>query len=1807
MAITIIAIWFTLIAAKVNADVAAITTATSENGLTGTWNWYAFPPIYTLGPYNGEPLFVRSQVSVTDIYLQPLKNENLLNPTINFRLDNRFTDKGILVVFMGPTCFKVTCDDATVQANKQPNIGKGTWQSTVGNLGESFLDQFGSEVLGTFIGTQLLGVAFGGLAYVGGEALINGMAVLVDNLYDGSQFDAACFPIDAPAEKIYQFHISRASCWECSATCEGPLKMSYVIVTYDQGNREWALNQLYRQFSAFERNGNDIIWNRDFDPSVMNEMTEKVGLGIRETGYLNLTYRGPSGMDVFCWMAGPDGFSMTPLGGSGSIAVKPITNHATLSEMNAELGVSYDLGRYLFNSGLEGFANVFGSQGMPIPTSFKAGSIAKFGVRAFDKKSVWISSDFGLVKLTETVEKSLFKKKWKVNQWKKFYANMAGGVISATLLEASKHSDTKGFKISNAQNGTTYSIRIDNPWYHPTSTNTLSIRALYSSSREFVISKNRTSTQPFNTIALGDSTIYNFGIRNSGTCEDILVITLSCPGDPTGWWAELNLAGVGKVASLAQPQTMISLLPAEEKYFGLKVKSSDLCNDYYFPVQIDALSPLDIGMIDTSFVTIINSDYISASIADSMEGNYNIGDRVILGIELSDQDGLPIDPSIAESSFPDPSHSIVLQKTGIGRYRFQSDPLSGDRSSFLATFSKTGYRSANITYEITADFSAPFIPLMPNITAGDQQLCLDWRMSSEPSILKYRIYRSSNSGGPYYLRDSVFSPTHQYCDDSLTNGQNYYYRLSAVNEAGIESEYSDYNYGVPRASTALSITARNMISQNGWPNDTVAVLSFDMSSSGNPLTVTVIRVQMTGNAIWPDDIAYASLYEDLNANGALDANEPKVAEIDLGINNTFPFQTGHLIIGASKRHFLVTYRIAQSANTLGSTCYGACMDESSIDAGPYVVVTLDEEPFCTQQGCITNPDNCGPNVFNLLAQPAMIFAPCTPFKITFEAFDGSCHQLPGHRVVAAEIYIDGQGPYSPNVDSIPSEDNGKRVFYSYTYSNCSWADGTHEICARSLDEVGNWGPRICFPVVVAYGKLTTTILSSRSPNLMRGIYGHLNLVYDQGDGFVAYSVSTDNGLTWATPQQVNAVGTLGNQSIARMGTDDIVRAVYTILSGPDVGVWYAERDLNGTWCRIKLSVTGMNSCQYPYIAIDNQNQAHVIWRYTPSLGGYTHMAYRKGSCSGFSSPETIEPSIAGSVMWGSIETDALNIPHVVWISNLETDISLYSATRSGGWTLQQLESIPSASYSDGVPKLLDCSSYMMLLYTNNDEIYIRKRNGGVWSAPVNVSQTTGMPSKTPDLTMTSGGALYAIWSDGFYGNMEIVFSSSTDCGATWSPCLTNISRSLVQSIVPAATKRDFGAEASIVWYEGNTAPFLLQSGRAVTDPFIPNASLKSPESGDTLSGTIDLIGTLSGSSFLSGILLHGVGSNPSDWDTLATFQYPIDQGLLYRWNTSLLQNGKHTLLVIALGSNCINDSAKVSVTVDNSDPTLTNVEHTNTHFSPNSDTIADSTFVGFYLSKQCLFSARVLNPSGSPVRMLLNGINLQAGANRIVWDGKDNSGKTMGDGRYNILMEYTDLWGNIGNPSQVTVVSDTTKPSAIITDSVHLFGTVWDQNFKVAYLYRDTTTETRSDSLTRRVWNGPLWPPGQISRTYKIVVVDSAWNSDSVEFPFTEIDGFDDNTRLPFQFEISQNYPNPFNPITVIEYSVPRKAHVAIKIYNILGRHVATLVNEDKPAGFYKVIWDGSDDCGHEVATGIYLYRFQAGSYVQTRKMMLLK
>ncbi|MCX7875346.1 MAG: fibronectin type III domain-containing protein [Melioribacteraceae bacterium] len=98
-----------------------------------------------------------------------------------------------------------------------------------------------------------------------------------------------------------------------------------------------------------------------------------------------------------------------------------------------------------------------------------------------------------------------------------------------------------------------------------------------------------------------------------------------------------------------------------------------------------------------------------------------------------------------------------------------------------------------------------------------------------------------------------------------------------------------------------------------------------------------------------------------------------------------------------------------------------------------------------------------------------------------------------------------------------------------------------------------------------------------------------------------------------------------------------------------------------------------------------------------------------------------------------------------------------------------------------------------------------------------------------------------------------------------------------------------------------------------------------------------------------------------------------------------------------------------------------------------------------------------------------------------------------------------------------------------------------------------------------------------------------------------------EDISIPTEYALEQNYPNPFNPSTLIKYSLPENTFVTIKIYDMLGKEIKTLVSKESAAGNYSIEWKGDDNFGNKVSTGTYIYRISAGNFVAVKKMLLIK
>lgn len=206
-----------------------------------------------------------------------------------------------------------------------------------------------------------------------------------------------------------------------------------------------------------------------------------------------------------------------------------------------------------------------------------------------------------------------------------------------------------------------------------------------------------------------------------------------------------------------------------------------------------------------------------------------------------------------------------------------------------------------------------------------------------------------------------------------------------------------------------------------------------------------------------------------------------------------------------------------------------------------------------------------------------------------------------------------------------------------------------------------------------------------------------------------------------------------------------------------------------------------------------------------------------------------------------------------------------------------------------------------------------------------------------------------------------------------------------------------------------------------------------------------------------------------------------------------------------------------------------------------------------------------------------------------ICDGDTDEGFPI-EFRYNSLKGYYKFNSQGGDQLFITLwVSVDTQ--AIGVGSILLNSAASYSQFAIPITYIDASTPNKC-IISFQILN----PVGGVN-----VTLGSEMYLDDIELSMDMVSDVEDEFQ-PLAFQLNQNYPNPFNPSTKIQYSIPQESTVTLKIYDVLGNEVATVVNEEKSAGNYEIDFNASS-----LSSGVYLYKIQAGSFVETRKMILLR
>lgn len=278
--------------------------------------------------------------------------------------------------------------------------------------------------------------------------------------------------------------------------------------------------------------------------------------------------------------------------------------------------------------------------------------------------------------------------------------------------------------------------------------------------------------------------------------------------------------------------------------------------------------------------------------------------------------------------------------------------------------------------------------------------------------------------------------------------------------------------------------------------------------------------------------------------------------------------------------------------------------------------------------------------------------------------------------------------------------------------------------------------------------------------------------------------------------------------------------------------------------------------------------------------------------------------------------------------------------------------------------------------------------------------------------------------------------------------------------------------------------------------------------------------------------------------------------------------------------------------------------------------------------------------AGVPVRVLINmnnsgtvgpGVKVNVANGFVVsspdgavWDSVllDSAGKVTGDPAENQFLLYFNVTPGLGNNirGNGAPTPDTVGVLCAASGTKGLPTTWNDTSLAIWIFFHDATSHGKHICVDSSFFGaGGTWKWVTVATltdyfpTWESSVTGQVYDHAGGGFCFLIFDpaqGVNDGTQpnLPKQFALQQNYPNPFNPATIIKFDLPVRSNVTLTIFNVLGQKVKTLLaNESLPAEHHSRTWDGTTDDGHTAASGIYFYKIEAGTFVQTKKMVLMK
>lgn len=466
-------------------------------------------------------------------------------------------------------------------------------------------------------------------------------------------------------------------------------------------------------------------------------------------------------------------------------------------------------------------------------------------------------------------------------------------------------------------------------------------------------------------------------------------------------------------------------------------------------------------------------------------------------------------------------------------------------------------------------------------------------------------------------------------------------------------------------------------------------------------------------------------------------------------------------------------------------------------------------------------------------------------------------------------------------------------------------------------------------------------------------------------------------------------------------------------------------------------------------------------------------------------------------------------------------------------------------------------------------ISITSNSGVNWTVPVTpITPQSGYIVRGTDITVGPGGVVYACWGNGSTGNgVEdfLSFVKSTDGGLTWTGA---------NNVVDMNGLLVFGT---------GFAPYGI---RMNSFPRIAVDKTGGPRHGWIYIATSQRNLAPAGSD--ADIVLIRSSNGGANWmPTVRVNQDPLNNGKLQFFNAVAVDDSGGVNIIYFSNTNTASDSAQVIVarSMDGGN-TFTEIQLSDHTFRPRAVTLSGiatgyaGDYIGITAKGNKVHGLWMSNHSGTHqawhAAITLNGVpanNIACGPFLSLPPAVQVGTPVNVKGRLR----------NIGTANQTNIPVKFFVNNVEQTPALNL-----------------NLNSYQTDSVTK------VWTPS-VSGTYELKFVsalatDNNRNNDTVKATVSVFTGITSTGEVPKTFSLSQNFPNPFNPVTNISFGLPKNSFVKITLYDILGKELKVILNENKAAGTYTIDIDAS-----EFVSGVYFYKIEAGDFTDVKKMMLVK